>query len=126
MVINDETKIEFGEEKQINDYQFLLPVIVDGKKMSVDEVNFIVEPHNVQGKSLYQPHINIVPKYQHLGLGYKIFKTFLFEFGNIYCWNWCVVNKPVIFKILDKLGKEPDVTIFEKTKDYYYISVEND
>ena len=51
MVINDETKIEFGEEKQINDYQFLLPVIVDGEEMSVDDVNFIIEPHNVRGKS---------------------------------------------------------------------------
>lgn len=50
MVINDEIKIEFGAEKQINDYQFLLPVIVDGEEISVDEVNFIIEPHNVQGE----------------------------------------------------------------------------
>ena len=126
MVVNDETKIEFGEEKQINDYQFLLPVIVDDEEMSIDDVNFIIEPHNVRGKSLYQPHIKIVPKYQHQGLRYKIFKAFLFEFGNIYCSHWCVVNKPVIFKILDKLGREPGVTRFERTKDYYYISIEND
>ena len=87
MIINDEIEIKFGEEKQINNYQLLLPVIVNDEEISTDDINFIIEPHNVQGRSLYQPHIKIIPKYQHQGLGYKIFKTFLFEFGRI-----CIIS----------------------------------
>lgn len=124
MTITDSTKIEFGKEIQINNYQFLLPVIVDGVEMSVDEVNFIVEPHNVGGKSFYQPHIKIVPKYQHQGLGYGIFKSFLFEFGNIYCYKWCTVNPVAIGAIFDKLKLEHGVTHYEENKKFWFVSIE--
>ena len=116
--------IQFGEEIQINDYQLLLPVIVDGKEMSVDDVNFIIEPHEVNGETLYQPHINIIDRLQHQGLGYRIYLAFIHEFGNLYSSHWCRTNDKEIPVIYDKLSREPGIKVI-KTKDYYYVYLEN-
>ena len=116
--------IQFGEEIQINNYQLLLPVIVDGQEMSVDDINFIIEPHEVNGETLYQPHINIIDRLQHHGLGYRIYLAFLHEFGNLYSSHWCRTNNKEIPAIYDKLSREPDIRVV-KTKDYYYAYLEN-
>lgn len=112
-------EVTFGEEIQINDYQVLLPVIVDGEEMSTDDVNFIIEPHTVHGEVLYQPHIHIIPRLQHQGLGFKIYKAFIHEFGNIYSSHWCRTNNLEIPAIYDKLAREPDITV-EKNNKYYF------
>ena len=112
-------EVTFGEEIQINDYQVLLPVIVDGEEMSVDDVNFIIEPHVVRGETLYQPHIHICDRLQHQGLGYKIYKAFIHEFGNLYSSHWCRTNNREIPAIYDKLAKEDDITV-ERTSEYYF------
>ena len=52
------SEITFGEEIQINDWQARLPVIVNGKEMSVDDVDFIIEPHYVAGETYIINHIN--------------------------------------------------------------------
>ena len=116
--------IEFGEERQINDYQLLLPVIVDGKEMTEDEINFIIEPHEVNGETLYQPHIHIIDRLRHQGIGYRIYLAFLHEFGNLYSSHWCRTNDKEIPAIYDKLSREPGIRVV-KTKDYYYAYLEN-
>jgi len=114
-----ERNIEFGEEIQINNYQVRIPIIVDGKEMSVDEINFIIEPHYVGGETLYQPHIFIDKKLQHQGLGFQIYKEFIHEFGNIYSSHWCRTNNVEIPAIFNKLEKEPDITV-ERNNKYYF------
>ena len=117
-----EGDITFGEEIQINNYQVRLPVIVNGKEMSVDEVNFIIEPHQVSGETLYQPHIFIADKLQHQGLGFGIYKAFIHEFGNIYSSHWCRTNNVEIPAIFNKLEREPDIAV-EKNNKYYFAYV---
>lgn len=114
-----EGDVTFGEEIQINDYQVLLPVIVDGKEMSTDDINFIIEPHNVGGEVLYQPHIHICDRLQHQGLGFRIYKAFIHEFGNIYSSHWCRTNNKEIPAIFNKLSKEDDIAV-EKNNKYYF------
>ena len=116
---NTDWNIDFGEEIQINNYQFRLPVIVNGKEMSVDDINFIIEPHNVGGETLYQPHIFIDDKLQHQGIGYAIFKAFIYEFGNIYSSHWCRTNNAEIISIFNKLSREEDITV-ERNNKYYF------
>lgn len=114
--------ITFGEEIQINDYQVRLPVIVNGKEMSVDEINFIIEPHYVNNEVLYQPHIFITDRLQHQGLGYGIYKTFIHEFGNIYSSHWCRTNDKEIPAIFNKLAMEDDITVERNNKyDFAYL-----
>ena len=113
------SEITFGEEIQINDWQVRLPVIVDGKEMSVDDVNFIIEPHYVSGETLYQPHIFIDERLQHQGLGFGIYKAFIHEFGNIYSSHWCRTNNVEIPAIFNKLSKEDDITV-ERNNKYYF------
>lgn len=112
-------EVTFGEEIQINDFQVLLPVIIDGEEMSTDDINFIIEPHIVGGETLYQPHINIVERLRHKGLGYKIYKAFIHEFGNLYSSHWCRTNNLEIPAIYAKLAKEPDITV-ERNSKYYF------
>ena len=114
-----EGEVTFGDEIQINNYQVRLPVIVNGKEMSLDEVNFIIEPHDVSGETLYQPHIFIEDKLQHQGLGFKIYKAFIHEFGNIYSSHWCRKNNIEIPTIFSKLALEDDITV-ERNNNYYF------
>jgi len=113
------SEITFGEEIQINDWQVRLPVIVDGKEMSVDDVNFIIEPHYVSGETLYQPHIFIDERLRDQGLGYGIYKAFIHEFGNIYSSHWCRTNNKEIISIFNKLALEDDIVV-EKNNKYYF------
>ena len=114
-----EGDITFGEEIQINDWQARLPVIVNGKEMSVDDVDFIIEPHYVAGETLYQPHIFIDERLQHQGLGFRIYKAFIHEFGNIYSSHWCRTNNKEIPAIFNKLALEDDIVV-EKNNKYYF------
>lgn len=116
--------IEFGEEIQINDKQVILPVIIDGNRMSTDEINFIIEIHNVRGEALYQPHIHITSRLQHQGLCYRIYKAFIYEFGNLYSSHWCRTNKEEMPKIYAKLAKEKDFECNYNDK-YYFISLKD-
>jgi hypothetical protein len=121
---NTNWDITFGEEIQINDFQFRLPVIVNGREMSVEDINFIIEPHTVSGETLYQPHIFIEEKLQHQGIGYGIYNKFIHEFGNIYSSHWCRTNNAEIISIFNRLSKEPDITV-EKNSKYYLAYLKN-
>ena len=65
-------QVRFGEPVAINAYQVHMPVEIDGKEYTIDEINFIIEPKKVQGVQLYQPHIFIAPELQKHGFCYRI------------------------------------------------------
>lgn len=113
-------EIDFREE-QINDYQFQMHVFINEVELPVWAVNLKAEPRFVNGNDLYQMHIFIDSKYQHLGLGYKIYKRFIELYGNIYSGNGRRMNNDEIISILRKLGKEPNIkliNVFNKNKQH--------
>ena len=112
--------IDFREE-QINDYQFQMHVFINEVELPVWAVNLKAEPRFVNGNDLYQMHIFIDSEYQHLGLGYKIYKRFIELYGNIYSGNGRRMNNDEIISILRKLGKEPNIkliNVFNKNKQH--------
>ena len=104
--------IDFKEE-QINDYQFQMHVYINDVELPIWVVNLKAEPRVVNGDDLYQMHIFIDSKYQHLGLGYKIYKRFIELYGNIYSGNGRRMNNNEIISILNKLGKEPNIKLLK-------------
>jgi len=60
----------------------------------------------------FQPHMFLSENLQGLGLGYKILKCFISEFGHIYCGNGRTVNPDAINKILGKLSNDPEFIAF--------------
>ena len=109
---NISDNIIFGEPVAINGRQVRIPVSIDGKSYSEEEINFIIEPHNMGGTELYQPHIFISPDLQQHGFGYRIYRAFVREYGNLYSREYSVVNKTgAISKIYQRLAQEPDIDI---------------
>lgn len=104
--------VHFGEPVAINAYQVHMPVEIDGKEYTIDEINFIIEPKKVQGTQLYQPHIFIAPEFQKHGFCYRIFRAFIREYGNLYNRAYVVVDRTgSIDKIFQRLGQEPDISV---------------
>lgn len=104
--------IILGEPVAINGRQVKIPVSIDGKSYSEEEINFIIEPHNMGGTELYQPHIFISPDLQQHGFGYRIYRAFIREYGNLYSREYSVVNKTgAISKIYQRLAQEPDIDV---------------
>lgn len=84
MEFNNEIKINFGDKIKIDGTHFILPVVVNDNEISVDDIKVIIELCNVQDRILHKLHIDIMSKYQNLGLKYRIIKEFVCRFGNIY------------------------------------------
>ncbi len=103
--------IDFKEE-QINDYQFQMHVTIDNIELPENIINLKAEPREINNEYLYQLHIFINPNYQHIGLGYKIYKRFIELFGNIYSGNGRRLNNEEIISILKKLNKEENINVF--------------
>lgn len=57
---------------------------------------------------IYQIHLNMSKDLRNLGLGYKIYKKLIYEFGHLYSGHGRSLNKFEIPKIWDKLRLEPD------------------
>ena len=123
--INDE--ITFGEEIQIEDKEaVILPVIINGKEMSIDDIKFTITPEYLDNKICYRPDILIREELRHQGLGYKIYKAFIHEFGNIISPDAYRTNKVEIPRIYDKLSREPDIIVERKPGGYYaYLKGQN-
>lgn len=64
-----------------------------------------------EGELLYVPHIEITPNYQHMGLGYKIYKTFVECVGSILRSEEHTYNHREMDIIFDKLNLEPNITV---------------
>lgn len=115
--------VEFGEPVAIAAQQVRFPVSIDGVAYSTEQINFIIEPHVIQGATLYQPHIFIAPELQQKGFGYRIYRRFVHEYGNLYSSEWSKTNKTgAIDKIYQRLGQEPDITvIYDEDKQGKYL-----
>jgi hypothetical protein len=59
----------------------------------------------------YQPHMFLAPSLQGIGLGPKILKCFIMEFGHIYAGNGRTLNQDAN-KMLSKLTNDPDLESF--------------
>ena len=62
------------------------------------------------GDVFYQPHISLDKSLRGLGLGYKIYKALIMDFGHIYSGKGRRFNTIEIPKILEKLKNEPGIT----------------
>ena len=117
---NIKDQITFGEEIQIEGMEaVLLPVIINGKEMSTDDIKFSITPEYLDNKICYRPDILIKDELRHQGLGYKIYNAFIHEFGNIVSPDSFRENDVEIPKIYAKLSKEPDVVVERKPGGYY-------
>jgi hypothetical protein len=58
---------------------------------------------------IYQIHLNISDNLKGLGLGYKIHKKLIHEFGHLYSGHGRTLNKVEIPKIWNKLSLDPDI-----------------
>lgn len=67
------------------------------------------------GEKLYVPHIDIMPRYQHMGLGYKIFKAFVECVGSICRSEKHTRNHNEMASIYNRLNSEPNIVV----DDYY-------
>lgn len=67
----------------------------------------IVVDIQVLGGQIYQPHIHLPENIQQLGLGYKIYKKLIAEFGHLYSGKGRRMN-PNIGKIWDTLKADGD------------------
>ena len=94
----------------------LIPIILDGKEMSTDEISLLITPFEEDGQVLYRPDINLYKKYQRKGLGYQIYLEFLRQYGNLMSYNKFRINNIAIPKIYDQLSKEPGINV-EKTSE---------
>lgn len=116
--VDDE--ITFGEEIQIEDKEaVILPVIVNGVEMPIEDINFTITPEYLDNKICYRPDILIRKELRGKGLGYKIYKAFLHEFGNLISPDAYRTNNVEIPKIYDKLSREPDIVVERKPGGYY-------
>lgn len=95
--------IRLKENEQFGDI-FNLDVIIN--KVVETGISFQVEVIN---DDLYHIHININPKLQKQGLGYKIYRRFINEFGIIYSTRKRRLNHEHIPKIYNKLMADGDV-----------------
>lgn len=113
-------EITFGEEIQIEGMEaVLLPVIINGKEIPVDDIKFTISPEYLDHKIYYRPDILICKELRGQGLGYNIYKAFIHEFGNIISPDSFRENNVEIPKIYDKLSKEPDIIVQKKIGGYY-------
>lgn len=63
---------------------------------------------DLKGGTLYQLDISIPNKLQGLGLGPKIYKAVIMDFGHVYSAK-ARVHNPNIYKIFDKLRQDSDI-----------------
>lgn len=124
-ILLENRMVELGEPEPVDDMNgvdnyLVIPIIVDGIEYSTDEVSFYVEPrtamdHGVK-KTIYRPDIKIKEELQHQGIGYKIYKEFLFKYGNMISVNALRENDNEIPRIYNKLSMEDGVNYIEDEK----------
>lgn len=96
-------------DKQINGYQFQMQVKIGEEEIPINIINFKAEPREINSDYLYQVHLFINEKYQHIGIGYKVLKRFVELYGNVYCGIGRMMNVDEIPHIFNKLGNEPNM-----------------
>ena len=108
--VGDEHKISFRpQEIENNCYQ--MHVLIDDEEVPVEYINFYVNPREIQGQTLYQPHIFIAPELQRHGFAFAIYKQFIREYGNLYSGRLRCMNPTAINPLYEKLGMESDINV---------------
>ena len=82
-----------------------LKVVFPFKTLASDGIIIDIQ---VIDNTIYQIHIHMVKELQGLGLGYKIYKALINDFGHLYSGKRRRMN-PFITKIWDKLKKDSDI-----------------
>lgn len=103
--MSDDIGISLSGSK-IEQYQ-IYPVI-NGNEISKNVINFKAEERNINKEKLYQLHLFLNQKIQHIGLGFKLIYQFIKTYGNAYFGYGRVMNYDEIPKILNKLSKMTD------------------
>ena len=128
--------VSFGEpeEPDFDDESFdqvslyLLPVKLDGIEYSTDELKFVIEEmkKDIDGSEviIYRPDIEIQPQFRGYRLGYKIYKEFLVEYGNLMSIWMNRRNEVQIPKIYKRLGQEPGFTMEYRDGSYFVCTDE--
>ena len=114
--------VKLGEPEDILDYPDPyareIPIIIDGIEQSTDELNLIMTPFEKNGQTLYRLDINLYKKYRNQGLGFKIYKEFLYKYGNIMGYKKFRMNNAEIPAIYKKLANLPGVNMEKYGDDF--------
>ena len=128
--------VSFGEpeEPDFDDESFdqvglyLLPIKLDGIEYSTDELKFVIEEmkKDIDGSEviIYRPDIEIQPQFRGCRLGYKIYKEFLVEYGNLMSIWMNRRNEVQMPKIYKRLGQEPGFTMEYRNGSYFVCTDE--
>lgn len=100
----DYTDIEFIEGEQISDHTIQLDIIINGRKEEL--IMLLVR---IVNDELYNIHIHIGKPLRDQGLAFKIYKKFIYEFGNIYSAVGKRTNQLEIPKIYKKLEQDNNI-----------------
>jgi len=112
--------ITFGDEEPVEEFEdlgvFELPIQINGIEYSTDELKLVVEPQTIVDrngveKTLYRLDINLLPQFRHKGYGYKIYKEFVLNYGNLIDRGMNRENFNEMPKIFDKLSREPGINV---------------
>jgi hypothetical protein len=93
--------------KNIPQYQ-LYPVI-NNIELPINLVNFKAEERIVNEESIYQIHLFINEKIQHIGLGFKLCYAFILNYGVAYTGFGREMNHNEVPKIWNKLASLPNI-----------------
>ncbi len=104
--------IDFNEMGDDGRSMITLSVVFPFKTTATDGIVLKIELIN---DVLYQPHIDLDPVLQGLGLGYKIFRAFINQFGNIYT-AIARVHNPNALKLFDKLKLDPNIESYDTSE----------
>lgn len=91
--------------------QYQLYPVINNKEFSSKYINFQAEPRIIGGEVVYQLHLFLDERLQHLNLGYNLIYAFIKEYGNFYCGIGRILNKDEIPHIMKHLSNQNDIKV---------------
>jgi len=82
------------------------------------DIELLQAVRDINGSEFYRIDIQINPALQHKGLGYKIYKKYVEEMGNIISIKAYRFNETEIPKIYSKLAQTPGITVIKEGDNY--------
>lgn len=108
--------IDFEEGEELMPGLEHLYVYIKGVKIPDDVVNLDVQ---LTRNNKLQLKIFIGEKFQRLGFGTKLYKSFIRNFGELYSGKGRILNPDAIKRIYQKLAMEPDIETGEDDISFY-------
>jgi len=122
--IRDEIKFIDWSDIQLEPQGELSPVTIKVTlPTSIDVSNGIALTIELVGGDFYQIHLSIAERLRGLGLGYKIYKAVIYNFGHVYSGKGRMHNQNEIPRIWNKLANESDISC--KKSDIATLCVSN-